>query len=190
MEQNSADDARHAMTRKRRIAIFGGSFNPVHNGHTGLLRRAFDEFGLDAAIVIPAATSPFKKETRQLPGELRLEMARAAFAGMPGVTIDGREIERGGVSYAIDTVRQIAAENRDAELIFLAGEDAIADVDKWKDSEELRRLCTFRALPRTEESSTEARRRIAAGEPAGRFMPEAAAKLLDEYLKKRTSAKT
>lgn len=167
-----------------RIAIFGGSFNPVHNGHVGIVKRALARFAPCRVLVVPAATSPFKMLARDaLPDALRLAMVRAAFDGMENVETDGREIERGGVSFAIDTVGEIAAENPGAELIFLVGEDAMEGVPMWKDAGELRRLCRFEAFARTRESSSGIRRRLAAGD-AGAFddMPPAAARLLAEYL--------
>lgn len=148
------------------------------------MKRALARFAPVRIIVVPAATSPFKTLARDaLPDALRLAMVRAAFDGMENVETDGREIERGGVSFAIDTVGEIAAENPGAELIFLVGEDAMEGVPMWKDAGELRRLCRFEAFARTRESSSGIRRRLAAGD-AGAFddMPPAAARLLAEYL--------
>ena len=158
-----------------RIGLFGGSFDPVHSGHVGLARRAMDEFGLDRLIVLPAAVSPFKTEDRRVPTYDRLMLVRAAFNGMANVTVDDRELVRGGVSYAIDTVREIAAENPNDELVFIIGEDSVAGLPRWKDYDELCKLCTFRALPRTRESSTEVRRRLVAGEPIDDLVPESVA---------------
>ena len=163
----------------RRIGIFGGSFDPVHSGHVGLARRAIEEFHLDQLIVIPAAVSPFKVDAHatdpKVPRYDRLMLVRAAFNGMAKVVVDDRELRRGGVSYAIDTVREIAAENPGAEIIFLIGGDSVAGLPRWKDYDELQKLCTFKALPRTRESSTEVRRRLAAGEPIDDLVPEAVA---------------
>lgn len=172
----------------RRIVIFGGSFNPVHNGHVGIARRALEELEPDLLLVVPAASSPFKTGVRQLPAALRLAMAEAAFAGVPKAKVDAREIERGGISYTIDTVREIAKENPGSELVFLAGEDAVADAGKWKCADELKKLCTFRSMPRTPESSTEARRLAAEGGRFDLMMPPAAAKLLEDYLKTSKTA--
>lgn len=139
-----------------KIGIYGGSFNPVHLGHVGIARRAIDDLSLDRLIVIPANVSPFKAET-PMPWD-RIALVEAAFRDMEKTTVDLREIERGGVSYAIDTVRQIAAENPGAELFFIIGEDSVEGLPRWKEIDELRRLVTFRFYPRTKESSTEIRR--------------------------------
>lgn len=163
----------------RRIGIFGGSFDPVHSGHVGLANRAIGEFALDRLLVIPAAVSPFKAAVREndpkVPRYDRLTLVRAAFNGMAKVVVDDRELRRGGVSYAIDTVCEIAAENPGTEIVFLIGEDSVADLPRWKDYDELRKLCTFKALPRTRESSTEIRRRLAAGEAIDDLVPAAVA---------------
>lgn len=163
-----------------KIGIFGGSFNPVHSGHVGLARKAVEELALDRLVVMPAATSPFKTDAKGdvLAPELRLMLVRAAFNGIEKVEVDDRELRRGGVSYAIDTVREIAAENPGAEIIFLVGEDSLEGLPHWKDYDELVKLCSFKAYPRTSESSTEVRRRIAAGESLDALVPEAVALFL------------
>jgi ferredoxin-thioredoxin reductase catalytic subunit len=92
-----------------------------------------------------------------------MEGVRNAFASMERVVVDDRELRRGGVSYAIDTVREIAAENPGAKLYFIVGEDSVEGLPQWKDYEELVRLVEFRSFPRTKESSTEIRRLFAEG---------------------------
>ena len=139
-----------------KIGIYGGSFNPVHLGHVGIARRAIAELGLDRLIVVLAHVSPFKTEHPMVWD--RVELVQAAFRDLEKTVVDLREIERGGVSYAIDTVRQIAAENPGAELFFVIGEDSVEGLPRWKDIDELKRLCTFRSYPRTPESSTAIRK--------------------------------
>ena len=145
-----------------KIGIYGGSFNPVHLGHVGIAKRAIVDLALDKLIVIPAAVSPFKTATdedvrRFWTGD-RVEMVKAAFRDLEKTVVDLREVERGGVSYAIDTVRQIAAENPRAELFFVIGEDSVEGLPRWKDIEELKKLVTFKDYPRTPESSTAIRK--------------------------------
>ena len=143
---------------EKRIGIYGGSFNPVHFGHVNVARKAIEELGLERLIVIPANVSPFKtgEAPRPMPWD-RLELVKAAFSGVEKAEVDEREIRRGGVSFAIDTVREIAAENQGAKLFFIIGEDSVEGLDGWKDIDELRRLVTFKSYPRTPESSTEIR---------------------------------
>jgi ferredoxin-thioredoxin reductase catalytic subunit len=90
-----------------------------------------------------------------------------------------REIERGGVSYAIDTVSEIVSEGDIGdEYFFIVGEDAAVGLAKWKDIDKLKSLCEFKAYPRTEESSTEIRKRLAASEDFSDLVPEEVALLL------------
>ena len=139
-----------------RIGLYGGSFNPVHLGHVGIAKRAIADLALDKLIVIPANVSPFKTE-QPMPWE-RIELVKAAFRDLEKTVVDLREIDRGGTSYAIDTVRQIAAENPGTELFFVIGEDSVDGLPRWKDIDELKKLCTFRSYPRTPESSTAIRK--------------------------------
>ena len=151
-----------------KIGLYGGSFNPVHLGHVGIAKRAITDLGLDKLIVIPANVSPFKVadgDVRQPENGVRqpeiwerVELVKAAFRDLEKTVVDLREVERGGVSYAIDTVRQIAAENPGAELFFVIGEDSVEGLPRWKDIEELKKLCTFKSYPRTPESSTAIRK--------------------------------
>ena len=145
-----------------KIGIYGGSFNPVHLGHVGIAKRAIVDLALDKLIVIPAAVSPFKTATdedvRRFWTWDRVEMVKAAFRDLEKTVVDLREVERGGVSYAIDTVRQIAAENPGAELFFVIGEDSVEGLPRWKDIDELKKLVTFKDYPRTPESSTAIRK--------------------------------
>lgn len=141
-----------------KIGIYGGSFNPIHYGHLNVARTAMKELELDRLIVIPANVSPFKVDDEG--GEVlwdRLELVKAAFADDPRVTVDERELKRGGVSYTIDTVRELAAENPGAELYYLIGEDSEEGLPRWKEIDELKKLVTFKVFPRTKESSTEIR---------------------------------
>lgn len=139
-----------------RIGLYGGSFNPVHLGHVGIAERAIVDLALDRLIVIPANVSPFKSEQPMI--WERIELVKAAFRDLEKTVVDLREVERGGVSYAIDTVRQIAAENPGAELFFVIGEDSVEGLPRWKDSDDLKKLCTFKSYPRTPESSTAIRK--------------------------------
>jgi len=142
-----------------KVGIYGGSFNPVHLGHVGIAKRAIADLALDRLIIVPANVSPFKTEHPMVWD--RVELVQAAFRDIEKTTVDLREIERGGVSYAIDTVREIRAEyessltlTSDLDLYFIIGEDSVEGLPRWKDIDELKKLCTFKSYPRTPESST------------------------------------
>ena len=159
-----------------KIGIYGGSFNPVHNGHLNVARSAIADLALDRLLVVPARVSPFKTaQGGSYCAFDRLLLTRLAFNGMSKVEVDDREIRRGGVSYSIDTVREIAAENPGDEIFFIIGEDSLEGLPRWKDADELAKLCTFKAFPRTRESSTEVRARLEAGAPIDDLVPSAVA---------------
>jgi nicotinate-nucleotide adenylyltransferase len=104
-----------------KIGIFGGSFNPVHNGHVKVALDAIKDLNLDRLLIIPAAVNPFKADAaHEAERGLfdRVLLLRAAFNGVAKVTVDERELKRGGISYAIDTVGEIATENPGAEIFF------------------------------------------------------------------------
>ncbi len=141
-----------------RIGLYGGSFNPVHHGHINIARRAIAELQLDRLIVLPAAVNPFKvgldHSVAALNRDWELKLVTAAFAAVEKAVVDMREVNRGGVSYAIETVREVAAENPGAELYYIIGEDSVEGLPRWKEIDELKKLVTFKAYPRTPESST------------------------------------
>ena len=154
--------------RSRRIGIFGGSFNPIHAGHVGAALAAARKYALDKVLVVPAACSPFKTAAKDvMPAVLRWRLVLVACAGHSLLEPCDVELRRGGVSYAIDTVREIKAGNPGAKLFFIVGEDSVPSLRFWKDYAELSRLVEFVSFPRTRESATEVRRRLAADEPLG-----------------------
>lgn len=152
-----------------RIGIFGGSFNPIHSGHVGVALRAASEHSLDKVLVIPAARNPFKGESGL--NALRWTLVEYACAGYPKLEPCDIELRRGGKSYTIDTVRAIRSMYPDDELFFIIGEDNVSELSRWKDPEELMRLVKFVTFPRTPESSSEIRRRLANGQSVRSLLP-------------------
>ena len=134
-----------------RIGLYGGSFNPVHLGHVGIARRAIADLGLDKLIVIPANVSPFKTATDAEASRFwtwdRVEMVKAAFRDVEKTTVDLREIRDEFSASASDS-------NSSLQLYFIIGEDSVEGLPRWKDIEELKKLVSFKAYPRTPESST------------------------------------
>lgn len=137
------------------MGLYGGSFNPVHLGHLLVAQAAVEELGLDRIIFIPAAQSPFKPTTDLAPGHLRLLMLRLALAGHPRFEIDTQELERGGVSYTVDTLRSYAARYPDAELNYLIGADLVPQLPAWRAADELAALAEFVVIPRPGEPAAE-----------------------------------
>ncbi len=135
----------------KRIALFGGSFDPVHRGHLLVAQAAFEELALDRVIFIPAAQSPFKPDHPLAPSTLRLAMLRMALAGRTYAEVDTMEIDRGGISYTIDTIRSLHERFPNAELHYLIGADHVPHLPKWREAEELARLVEFVVIPRPGE---------------------------------------
>ena len=137
------------------ICIDGGSFNPVHLGHLLVAQAAREELGLDRLFFVPAAQSPFKTENEIAPAEIRLRLLRLALAGKTHCEIDEQEIQRGGVSYTVDTLRDYAKKFPSAKLFYLIGADNIAKLNEWREADELARLAEFVAVPRPGEIPSE-----------------------------------
>jgi nicotinate-nucleotide adenylyltransferase len=136
-----------------RIGLFGGSFDPVHNGHLLVALAAMEELPLDRLFFIPAAQSPFKPETQPAPPDLRLRMLRLALAGQVRCEVDDQEIRRGGTSYTIETVRDYERRFPSAQLYYLIGADHIPQLHKWRAADELAQAVEFVAIPRPGESA-------------------------------------
>lgn len=140
------------------VGIYGGTFNPVHFGHLTAAKLAIEGLSLDKLYIIPANVSPFKVGKDEVnPLWDRLALVKATFAPLTQAVVDERELKRGGTSYAIDTVREIAAENPGSKLYFIIGDDMLEGLPRWKDYDQLKELVTFTAYKRTRESSTEIR---------------------------------
>ena len=187
----------------QRIGLFGGSFDPVHLGHTMVARAALAEVELDQLFIIPAAQSPFKSEQSPAPAADRLAWLRLAFGDEPRCEIDAQEIERAGVSYTIDTVRDYAARFPEAELFYLIGADHVPMLPEWREAAALADAVTFVVVPRPGEletgvaefplsfrgtvlrgkpaaiSASDLRKRLRAGESIENFVPPAVAAALN-----------
>ena len=136
-----------------RIALFGGSFDPVHNGHLLVALAAIEELSLERIFFIPAAQSPFKPESKPAPADLRARMLRLALAGQTRYEVDTQEIHRGGTSYTVDTVRDYRSRFPNAELFYLIGADHIPQLHKWRAANELAAAVEFVAIPRPGEAA-------------------------------------
>jgi nicotinate-nucleotide adenylyltransferase len=131
-----------------KLGIFGGSFDPVHLGHLLVAQAALEELALDKLFFVPAARSPFKPDSLPAPDAVRLQLLRLALAGKPNCEVDSQEIERGGVSYTVDTLRNYAREFSQAKLFYLIGADNTAGLNGWREADVLAGLAEFVAVPR------------------------------------------
>jgi nicotinate-nucleotide adenylyltransferase len=134
-------------TRKR-IGLFGGSYDPVHCGHLLVAQAACEELGLGRLFFIPAARSPFKPAQVPASEAVRLRLLRLALAGQSQYEVDEQEIRRGGISYTIQTARSYAGLFPEADLYYLVGADHVSTLPAWREAEELAKLLTFVVIPR------------------------------------------
>lgn len=131
---------------RQRIGVMGGTFDPIHHGHLVAASEVQQKFDLDEVIFVPTG-EPWMK-TDVSPGEHRYLMTVIATAANPRFTVSRVDIDRAGPTYTVDTLRDIRAERPDAELFFITGADAIAQILDWKDLDEVWSLAHFIAVSR------------------------------------------
>lgn len=185
--------------RVERLGILGGTFDPVHVAHVAAAMAARDTLDLDRILVV-VARDPWQKSDRVCaPADARFEMMAAAVEGIDRLTPSRIELDRPGPTYTIDTIEALRHEAPTAELYLVVGSDVAAGLDSWHRAADLRRQVIVAVvdrdedaaagappgwrtvsvrMPRLDVSSTELRRRIAAGEPVGGLIPAAAERVL------------
>jgi nicotinate-nucleotide adenylyltransferase len=126
-----------------RLGFYGGSFDPVHYGHLLLAECCREQCALDAVWFVPAAVPPHKQGWTLSPANQRIEMLELAIGGHESLAVYRGEIERGGVSYTVDTLEQLHREQPQDELFLLMGADSLADLPTWR---EPARICEL-AIP-------------------------------------------
>ncbi len=122
-----------------RIGIYGGTFAPPHNGHLVAAREFFKQMELDILYIIPTALPPHKQIDAADDPRHRLAMCELAFGDMERVIVSDLEISRGGKSYTVDTLRALSGEDR--RLLLLMGTDMMLTLDRWREPEEIFKLC-------------------------------------------------
>jgi len=197
------------MGEAKRILLFGGTFDPVHNGHLIVARTAAQRRGSARVMLIPSAVPPHKTAAGASAAH-RLAMLELAIEGHGLFEVCELELQRSGVSYTLETVEQLRRRHPDAEFHWLIGADMLPDLHKWYRAQEVVKLVRFvvaarlpwqdqlgpifQALgdrfppeaierlragvtdtPLVDISSTDIRRRIAAGEPIDQLVPPAVA---------------
>lgn len=180
-----------------RIGILGGTFDPPHLGHLLAATDACEILGLDRLVFIPTAMQPLKAGQPATEGSHRLAMTQSMVAGDPRFAVEGIEVDRGGLSFTVDTLRALRQRwpAGTAELVLLLGADAAAQFAHWREPDEVRRLAEVVVLTRGDGSgvpsgmrsaatrridisSTEIRERVRAGKSIRAFVPEA----VDAYI--------
>jgi nicotinate-nucleotide adenylyltransferase len=180
----------------RRVGVFGGQFDPPHNGHLMVARSARDQLALDQVLVVPTGHPPHRPAA-ETPPEVRFRLAQVAFAGEPGVEVSRLELDHDGPSYTSDTLERLAAP--DVQLYLIVGADQLAALDSWNRPDRVRDLARLVVAARpgaphaaaaqelvmqpVDVSSSELRRRIALGlDVTGMVPPAVAAAIAREGL--------
>jgi len=164
-----------------KIALLGGTFNPVHSGHLLIAQIAMDSYSLDKVVFVPAGRPPHKKSPRTSALD-RLAMLRLAVRKNPAFAVSDWEIRQGRVVYTWETLEQFHRMYPKASLFFIIGSDSLKTLPDWKKPERLRRLCRFIAIPRIDPfSGTEIRRRVRNGRSVRYRVPDA----VEQYIRKR-----
>ena len=141
------------MTRsgQSRIGVFGGTFNPIHFGHLRAAEEVVEALGLERMLFVPSARPPHKHTRagdRIAPADERLRWVRDAVAGNPRFEVDALEIERGGSSYTVDTLRTLGRRCAPELPVFTIGCDAFAELGSWREPDELLALAHFAVMTR------------------------------------------
>jgi len=184
----------------------GGTFDPIHHGHLVAASEVRSRFDLDEVVFVPTG-EPWQKATREVsPAEDRYLMTVIATASNPRFWVSRVDIDRKGPTYTIDTLRDLHAVMPDAELYFITGADALGDIFTWRDAEELFALAhfvgctrpgyamddsTLQGIPRDQLtiveipalaiSSSDVRKRRAAGEPVWYLVPDGVVQYINKY---------
>ena len=190
-----------------RIGILGGSFNPPHIGHLVVAQEAHHQLGLDRVVLMPTALPPHKALDDDPGAEERFELCRLAVAKDERLAVSRMEIDRGGPSYTVETLREIHARSPGDELVFLLGADiAVGLPTRWREPEAVLGLATlavaerdgtrreeisaavagmggaerlvFFDIPRVDVSSSAIRRRVREGLPIRYLVPDEVARVI------------
>lgn len=177
----------------KKIAIYGGTFDPIHHAHLILARQAIETIGLHKVILVPAAISPLKKSAPVASGEVRLGMLQAAIKGEPKFEVNDCELLRPPPSYTIDTVEEIRRRERDATIYCLIGEDNVEQLPRWHRFDQLEKIVRIVVLDRSGKqpshpyplihrridiSATEIRQRVAQNESIRYLVPDSVEEII------------
>lgn len=197
-----------AATRAPRIGVMGGTFDPIHHGHLVAASEVAQSFDLDEVIFVPTGI-PYQKE-QVSPSEHRYLMTVIATASNPQFTVSRVDIDRDGPTFTIDTLRDLHEQRPDAELFFITGADAIAQILSWRDHDELWDLAHFVAvsrpghvlstaglptddvsmleIPALSISSTDCRARVGRGHPVWYLVPDGVVQYIAKHHLYRSEA--
>lgn len=143
-------------TKKERVGIMGGTFDPIHIGHLILAECAYEQFQLDRVQFLPSGNPPHKTDrTDGATDEERLEMVSLAIRDNPHFSLDAEEMRRSGFSYTSDTLVALRRTHPNAEYYFIIGADSLLSFDSWHEPEIISRNCVLLAAVRDGFSADE-----------------------------------
>ncbi|MFY9634385.1 MULTISPECIES: nicotinate-nucleotide adenylyltransferase [Pseudarthrobacter] len=184
-----------------RLGVMGGTFDPIHHGHLVAASEVADKFGLDEVVFVPTG-QPWQKTHKHVSEpEHRYLMTVIATASNPRFTVSRVDIDRPGPTYTIDTLRDLRTQRPDADLFFITGADALAQILSWKDIDELWSLAHFVGVTRPGHvldgmgredvsllevpamaiSSTDCRARVAGNNPVWYLVPDGVVQYIAKY---------
>ncbi|HEY4812713.1 MAG TPA: nicotinate-nucleotide adenylyltransferase [Solirubrobacteraceae bacterium] len=145
--------ASRSHTREQSLGVLGGTFNPPHLGHLAVARHARQELGLERVLLVPTHTAPYKSSglgtAADDPGpQHRLRMCQLAVIDEHGLAVSAVEVERGGLSYTVDTLRSIHATHPHAQLTFIVGADTASTLGSWREPQQLLELAQLAVATR------------------------------------------
>jgi nicotinate-nucleotide adenylyltransferase len=143
-----------------KIAVMGGTFDPIHNGHLIVAEYVRTSLKLDKVIFIPSGVHPFKNNKNITEGKKRLDILSLAIKSNEYFDISTMEINREGITYTIDSIKELKEIYKEDEVYFIIGSDIIFEIEKWKDFEELIELCKFILLDRPGKNEDKIENRI------------------------------
>ncbi|WP_420792651.1 nicotinate-nucleotide adenylyltransferase [Limosilactobacillus reuteri] len=186
---------------RKRIGLYGGTFNPIHNAHLFMADQVGHALCLDRVDFLPDAKPPHVDHKDSLDPQLRLQMLELAVADNPFLGIEYTELERGGVSYTYDTIKYLLDKHPNVDYYFIIGGDMVDYLDKWYRINDLIRLPHFHFVgvhrqgaknetrypviwvdvPTVDFSSTDIRQRVQRGQSIKYMVPDAVSKFIEEY---------
>jgi nicotinate-nucleotide adenylyltransferase len=187
--------------RRPRVGVMGGTFDPIHHGHLVAASEVRQHFELDEVVFVPTGEPWMKKQVSE--AEDRYLMTVIATASNPDFSVSRVDIDRNGPTYTIDTLRDVRKEYPDADLFFISGADAVAQIFEWKDVAELWDLAHFVAvsrpghslsirglpehgvssleIPALAISSTDCRARVGRGHPVWYLVPDGVVQYISKH---------
>lgn len=187
-------------TPQVRVGVLGGTFDPIHHGHLVAASEVCAALRLDQVLLVPTNRQPFKDGFDSASAEHRLEMCRLAVVGDERFAVSSVDIDRGGITYTVDTLTDLREQLPGASLYFITGADALPRLNEWKDFEKFGQLAEFVGVtrpghslppidtphvlvevPSLAVSSTDVRRRVRTGAPIRYLVPRTVADYIAQH---------